>query len=171
MTGSRTTGGDDAALEAVRSDALRLLKARSRTRRELSDRLVKKGHAKSDIGTLLNAFERSGLIDDETVARAHAASALARAPRGESWLRQSLRRRGIEAELATRIAREAMHDRDPLADAMALASRRAALAKRHEPPEATSRRVMAFLARRGYDIDVCKRAVAHAMRQDVSAGE
>ncbi len=171
MTGVTPSRGGDEALEAVRTDALRLLKARARTRRELSDRLARKGHAKADVAALLDAFARSGLINDETVARAHAASALARAPRGESWLRQSLRRRGVEAELATRIAKEAMVERDPLADAVALAVRRVALAKRNEPPEATSRRLMAFLARRGYDFDVCKRAVAHAMKQRPPADE
>lgn len=162
MTRRRNASPDDAPLETARRDALRLLKARPRTRRELSDRLIKKGHAATIIATLLDAFTRAGLIDDAAVARAHAASALQRSPRSETWLRQSLRRRGIEGKLAADIAKESIRDRDPLQDATALAARRLALARRSDPPETTTRRLVAFLVRRGFDLDICRRAVEQA---------
>lgn len=162
---ARPTPGDD-PLEHARRDALRLLEARARTRHELAVRLAKKGHAKDVIARLLDAFAQSELIDDEKVARAHARSILDRGARSEAWMRSALRRRGVAADLAAQVAKETAGARDALHDAMTLASRRLILAKRDEPPQATARRLVAFLARRGYDADTARKAVEQAMRRD-----
>jgi regulatory protein len=68
-----------------------------------------------------------------------------------------LRRKGIDAELAARAA--TMSPEDEMSNARTIAAKRLR-ALRGLPPEARTRRLVAFLARRGYGAEVCSAVVA-----------
>ena len=56
-------------LSRVRADALRLLKLRPRSERELSERLAGKGFAPSEVSAVLQELRQKGLVDDVRFAR------------------------------------------------------------------------------------------------------
>ena len=55
-------------LTKCKKDAFRLLAFRARSTEELRSRLVRKGHDKGDIETLIASFTKEGLLDDEKFA-------------------------------------------------------------------------------------------------------
>lgn len=87
----------------AKTDALRLLKIRPRTERELRERLSRKGHEPSAVDGLLQELKAKGLVDDArffgiTAAGREAALAEARA----LGARQAGRMKGAPAEARAR---------------------------------------------------------------------
>ena len=73
-----------------------------------------------------------------------------------------IRQRGIPAATASEAAEARLKDRDVLADAVDLARRKARVLRPGEDPQVVARKLFAYLARRGFDADVCRAAVAKA---------
>lgn len=101
------------------AEAARALRARDRSRRELDERLARRGVAPAARRATLEALARGGAVDDDRLARARA-DELARRGRGDAAIRFDLERRGVapgavqaalaglepERERAARIARD-----------------------------------------------------------------
>lgn len=144
-------------MDAIRRDAERLVRDRALSRAELANRLAAKGHDRDAIESLIAEYERVGAIDDRSLARSIAESELRRRPCSAQLLEHKLARRGIDPDLAHEIARELTAHRDPFEDALALA-RSALRTMRGKNPDVARRRLLALLARRGYDDDLCRSA-------------
>lgn len=149
-SGSRRSQAPPDAHEA----ALRLLARREYSEWELRSRLARRGFERDAIDGALAALQRAGLQDDERFARSLAAEA--REGRGLAGpaLRAALRRRGVGSDVADRAAGEDPADEE--ARAREIAARRArrlgSLA-----PEVRIRRLVGYLARRGFAPEVCRR--------------
>jgi regulatory protein len=50
--------------EAAREDALKILAATSKSRTQLAERLLARGHSEQIVAELLDRFENVGLLDD-----------------------------------------------------------------------------------------------------------
>jgi SOS response regulatory protein OraA/RecX len=85
--------------EALTASA-RALRRRDLSVRELEERLERRDVAPAEREEAIATLRRSGLVDDERVARSRAA-ALAERGYGDAAIRHDLRRRGISADAAT----------------------------------------------------------------------
>lgn len=115
-----------------------------RSRAELERRLVRYGLPAAVVERAVATIDASGLVDDRGLARSLAAS-LRRRGYGESRIRQTLRNRGLPD-----VDREAESEDDAVLRAVE------ALGRRHRDDP---RRAIGFLARRGFDPGICRRAV------------
>lgn len=154
---------DGAVRWQAREAALRLLAHRPRSRSELADRLRRRDVPGPVIRACLDALEDQGLVDDAAFARAWIRDRLRLKPRGRAALLSELRRKG----LATAVAREAVDEvfRDEEVQDVELAVEAALGWLRRqgprirtalrEPPfsdprEKARRRLLGYLARRGF---------------------
>jgi regulatory protein len=148
----------DADPETVaRGIALRMLDQAPRTRAELATALAKRGVPDDAATAVLDRFDEVGLIDDEAFATAwvdsrHRGRGLARRA-----LSAELRRKGIDAEVATQ-ALEAISAEDEVETARSLVQRRAA-SMRGLPVDVRTRRLVGMLARKGFGGSVAYRVV------------
>jgi SOS response regulatory protein OraA/RecX len=117
--------------------------------RELAFKLERKGHSAAAIAPAVDRLQALGLLDDAEFARLYVEAKLARG-RGPSRLRHDLARLGVSREIADCVlAAVAADTDDPLARPRELITRRAHQL-RAIPRDARRRRLLAFLARRGY---------------------
>jgi regulatory protein len=146
---------------SVKERALRLLSVRSRSRSELQQRLLRADYAPEEVEAALDDLERVGLIDDEAFAR-EVSEYQRRKGMGRRAGMNALRVKGVERELAERIADEA-NPEDEAERALEVASNRLQRLRGLDPVT-RQRRLVDFLMRRGYDPEIarsaCKRAMA-----------
>ena len=141
-------------LEQAKAFLLRSLGARAQTERELDRKLARRGVPPEVAAEALLFARRYEFTDDATLAR-RVAEDLRGSGYGERRAEAKLRARGVAPELvrATLEAVFAPEVDDPLERA------RAALGTRYRLPE-ERRKAIAFLMRRGFSLDVARRAVS-----------
>lgn len=133
--------------------ALTFLAKRRRTRAEVLSHLGA-DFDEREAARAIERVEELGYLDDGAWARAYVAQPRSRG-RGRSALTRELRARGIGAEdLETALA-----SHDDSGEAMVAARKRARALQRLEPA-VRDRRLHAFLARRGFDAETIRRAIA-----------
>jgi regulatory protein len=145
-----------------REAALKLLERTRRTRRDLERRLKEKDFDAATIAATLDRLTEVGLVDDVEYARAWLAGRWGRRPSGWRRLEQELRTKGVSQEDAEK-ARGLLSDRGGAPDEVASAAKLAAQARKRYArlePHVQRQRLYALLARRGYDGDVIRRALA-----------
>jgi regulatory protein len=145
--------------DRLRSLALRRVARSMCSVKGLADALVRKGADRETAARIAADFERLGLVNDEAFANAKARSILARKPAGARLIQSKLRAAGVDAARSKAAASGVLEGRDALEDAVALAQRRARGIAPGVEPEAARRRVFGALARRGFEMDVARRAV------------
>jgi regulatory protein len=149
--------------EAAREAALKLLERTRRTRSDLARRLHDKGFAEAAVEEVLERLERVGLVDDTEYARAYLAGRWGRRPTGWTRLRQELRGRGVGDE-AIAAARAILEQREGGGgDEVVTAHRVIVQAQRRYAslePRVRQQRLYALLARRGFDGDTIRKALA-----------
>ena len=139
----------EAQVEAAYRTVLRCIERRSFARADLGRRLLRKGHTPEAVEAALERAAGQGLIDDAAFAANYVQTRSARG-RGPLRLTRDLMAMGVERGIIDRAvashAREAEGNGDiPLA----LAHKRAAQL-RDLPRHVRRRRVLAYLARRGF---------------------
>lgn len=83
----------------LRQTALRLLARREHTRRELQDKLHKRGFLPADVSALCQDFAEQGYLNDRRIAESSLASATTRTSIGAKLFRKRLIGRGLSPEL------------------------------------------------------------------------
>lgn len=150
----------------ARAICLRLLEARPRSRKELADALAKRGAPDEVAERVLDRFTEVGLVDDAEYARLLTASRVRERGQARRAVAVELRRRGIGDE-DSGAALATIDPEEETATAFRLAARRqrslAAL-----PTDVQLRRLVGYLGRRGYSMDVVRKAAAAAV---TGAGE
>lgn len=139
----------EAQVEAAYRTVLRSIERRSFARADLGRRLRRKGHAPEAVDTALERAAEHGLIDDAAFAANYVETRAARG-RGPLRLTRDLMAMGVERGIIDR----AVSNHAPAADGrvdvpLALAHKRAAQL-RDLPRQVRRRRVLAYLARRGF---------------------
>jgi regulatory protein len=141
--------GAAADIEAAFRTVLRALELRSYARADLGRRLRRKGHPQEAVDAALERAAEVGLLDDTGFARNYVQTRAARG-RGPSRLTRDLLSMGVERSVIDRaVAAEWPEDRDRTAVPLALATKRAAQLGTL-PRQTKRRRVVAYLARRGF---------------------
>ena len=143
----RLTAGADA--EAAFRTLLRALERRSFARADLGRRLVRKGHPRPAVEAALERAQTLGLLDDVAFAVNYVQTRAARG-RGPSRLTRDLTAMGVErGHIDRALAAEWPEGSDRTGVPLALASKRAAQLG-HLPRPVKRRRLLAYLARRGF---------------------
>jgi regulatory protein len=138
-----------ADIEAAYRTVLRSLEIRSFARGDLIRRLVRKGHPRSAVEVAVERAAGFGLLDDAAFALSYVQSRAARG-RGPLRLTRDLLSMGVERSVIDRaIAAQWPEGSDRSTMPLALATKRAAQLG-SLPRHVKRRRVVAYLARRGF---------------------
>lgn len=141
--------------------ALRFLEPRQRATAEVRRRLLHHGYRVELVEGCIERLTELGMLDDAAFARAWVESRDRARPRGERVLRQELRMKGIDPD----VAEASLADRDaerPHADESAAArllDRHASALARVADPRARRQRAYALLARNGIDSETAVSAI------------
>lgn len=148
-----------AQLLMLQDRAIAMLARARRSRLELERRLRRLADAPEHIQRVLDRLADSGLLDDESVARAEAASRFRRGE-GRRKVQQRLAAKGIDRRTAEQVLGEVMEEEavDELALCTEAAERRQR-ALHSLPPAVQRRRLMAYLQRRGFSGDTIGRVM------------
>jgi regulatory protein len=151
----REQGGTETAY----SQALNFLSYRPRSRAETVEYLGKRGLSETQIESVVTRLERARLLDDEAFAQYWVENRERFRPRGARALRYELRTKGISETLID----AALASVDLSASAYRAASRKAQQLSNLD--EATFRKkLVGYLARRGFDYEVAQETAEHYWR-------
>lgn len=137
----------------VASAALRLLRHRPRSEHELRERLLAKGHPAEAVDEALDRVRVWGLVDDADFADEWVRGRRRRRGRSRGALERELRDKGVaEAHIARAVGQiDESDDRRQAAELVrGRLGRRPATAVSGQAAQGERRRLIAFLARRGY---------------------
>ncbi|MDX1564460.1 MAG: regulatory protein RecX [Phycisphaeraceae bacterium] len=135
----------------ARREALRLLGRRAYSASDLADRLGRR-HDAEVAEEVIGQLRRRGLVDDAKLARNLIRQKRSRSPAGSRLLRQTLRQKGIDREVAEEALTEADQVYDAVAEARKLALKKLQSTSYQKIPAAKRRqRLWGLLGRRGFD--------------------
>jgi regulatory protein len=155
--------GEAADIEAAWRSLLRMLERRSFASAELGRKLRRNGHPAAAVEQVIERAFRVRLLDDVAYVNQYVVSRAARG-RGPSRLRRDLAALGIDrATIEAALAAHWPEPEDSLTLARELAQRRSRQLAA-QPVEVRRRRILAFLARRGFSgskvTDLVRRVLA-----------
>jgi len=153
-------------LARARAVALDLLSRKAWTRRQLTDRLRRRGAAAGVAEAVVADFEARGYVDDRAFATAWAEARARGRAYGPRRLREALIAKGVVRTLVDEAVRQAFAEVDEETRARAAAAQRLPLLRR-APPDRAARRLSAYLLRRGFPGDIVRRVVREACRVDM----
>lgn len=151
------------ALERAYKAAGDALARRALTSRALRERLLRRGFDELVVEEVLGALAREGLVNDAAVARELVRETVAHGGAGSPLLETKLASRGVAGDVAKRVIEEELRERNLADDALTLARQRLATLPSGLAPQAKLRRIYAYLARRGFDEEMCTTAAAQAV--------
>ena len=140
--------------------ALNLLAARPYSTQTLRRKLIQKEYSAADADEAIRRLVDNGLLNDAKYAEQYARSKMLTTGASKRRLQQELYRKGIKGELATTAIANVLESEeiDPVAVLERVAKKKLAIMGDLEPM-ILKRRLFAFLARRGYDVDAIKAVV------------
>ena len=160
----------------ARDAAIELVARRPYSRLELKRRLARKGFPRDVVDSALVALEAHRLVDDGAFARSFVRDRLRLRPKGKRRLSQELQEKGVDRATIDTAVSEVFTEQDVREDALARAAAaawlsrqrpeiRQALGRKDRSPERerATRRLMGFLARRGFGGAVASDALRAAV--------
>ncbi|WP_456400814.1 regulatory protein RecX [Mesoaciditoga sp.] len=96
----------------ARNYALRLLKVRLRSKRELFGRLKQKGYSPNVIEEVIHELESANLIDDKRFATFFASDQLEFHVKGQKYIRYKLMMLGVESDIIEEALKDAFENAD-----------------------------------------------------------
>jgi regulatory protein len=157
----------EAAVLATYDRALNLLALRARSARELRRQLVKKGEPAEQVDAAIARLLAAGLLDDAAFARQFTRTKAMGAGMSRRRIQQELSRRGVARDVGDGAIADVFAEEDLDEGAVVeQAARKKLRSLRNLDAETRKRRLFAYLARRGYDLDDIRHAI-----QAVGGGE
>ncbi len=144
------------AIETAYGKALNYLSYRPRSRAEVERYLEKRDLSESQIEAVAARLERAGLLDDEAFARYWVENRERNQPKGPRALRYELRNKGISSRMIDR----ALVSVDVQDSAYRSAARKAQQLA-HLDQGTFTKKIIQYLARRGFDYEVARETAAH----------
>jgi len=146
--------------------ALRQISRRPHTTEEIRMKLHRKQAPARVIEMVIERLQVAKLLDDHSFAQAWVENQQSFRPRGHKALRVELRKKGIENEIIDAVL-EDFDDKEAAYRAAAKATSR----YRSLPPEIGERRLLAYLARRGFSYSLCRKVVDAALKDALVSEE
>jgi regulatory protein len=148
------------------SRSLDMLARAPRSARDLRRRLLLKGEPEADVDATIERLTAAGLLDDAAYARAFVRSKVSSQGFSRRRLQQELARRGVARDVADAAIVEVLHDDEVDGSAnIERVARKKLRALQGLDEETQRRRLFAYLARRGYEVDDV-RAALRRIRHD-----
>lgn len=141
-------------------DAARLLLRGAGSEARVREKLTRRGHSPHAINTAMEMLRRAKVLDDQRAATALAESCAC--DQGEESVRSALVAKGFSPALASKAARQAASSRDEAQAAERVVRPRLGALKKLPPPKAAMR-LLAMLARRGFEEHAARKAVELAL--------
>jgi regulatory protein len=168
VVGRPVAGLEEAiALESARlhsyDRALNMLALRARSSSELARSLVRKGEEKANADWAIARLQEQRLLDDAAFARAFTRSKVVGGKQSRRRVEQELTRKGVSRSVAGEAIENVFEEE--AVDQRAIveeAARKKLRSLSGLEPAVQRRRLYAFLARRGYDLDDIRAAVEAA---------
>jgi regulatory protein len=145
---------DQEAFEGVYRRALRFISRRPHTTEEIRMKLSRKQAPTAVIERVIERLRNVDLLDDHSFAQAWVENRQAFRPRGRKVLRLELRKKGISNDIIEMV----LHGFDD-EDAAYRATEKAYPRYRTLPREVGEQRLLAYLARRGFNYSLCRKVV------------
>lgn len=149
--------------ERAKALALRLLKARGRSRAELLGALEAKGFAPDIAAKVGDDLTRLGYLNDRAFAEDAIRSVTRSGPASREMLERRLERHRVEPAAAGSALNEALAGRAAIDDAAALAAERLSSMPGSLDDLTRARRLLGVLARRGFDEETALEAVRRVL--------
>jgi len=149
--------------ERAKAHALRLLKARARSRAELLGALEAKGFAADITARVADDLQRLGYLNDRAFAEDAVRSVTRRGPASRAMLEDRLARHKVGQTEALAAVDEALAGRSALDDAVTLAAQRLRSVPASLDDQSKARRLLGVLARRGFDEETSLEAVRRVL--------
>ena len=145
--------------------ALNLLSARPYSTSALYRKLIQKKYEAADADDAIRRLVDNGLLNDAKYAEQYARSKILSTGSSKRRLQQDLYRKGIKGDVATTAIANVLEQEeiDPAVVIERVAKKKLAQLGDLEPL-VLRRRLFAFLARRGYDLDEIKAIVGRLVR-------
>ncbi len=153
------------SVETAYDKTLNYLSYRPRSRAEVDAYLRKRGVPDHQIESVAERLERAGLLDDEAFAQFWVEDRERFRPRGLRALRYELRNKGISDEIIDQ-ALAAVN----VSDSAYRSASKKARQLNHEDQQTFYRKIVEYLARRGFDYEVA-RETAERYWTELTAGE
>jgi regulatory protein len=149
------------------SRSLDMLARAPRSARDLRRRLLLKGEAEADVDATIERLTAAGLLDDAAYARAFVRSKVSSQGFSRRRLQLALAKKGVARDIAEAAIVEVLHDDEVDESAnIERVARKKLRALKGLDEDTQQRRLIAYLARRGYDVDEV-RAVMRTVRNEV----
>jgi len=153
------------ALEAERRKALdasfNLLSYRGRSRREIEDRLKRKGIGPERIAETIKRLTELGLLDDVKFAEAFARDRLEFARKGKRVIYAELRKKGVPKQIVEQVLTRALDEEKAAGELLEKVAKRYAALE----PRARYRKLLDLLLRRGFSYDTTERVLKELARK------
>ncbi|MEW6599831.1 MAG: regulatory protein RecX [Nitrospirota bacterium] len=147
----------------IKTAALKLLSYRARSRKEMNEKLRRKGFESGQIEHVIRLLESSGLINDRALAADLLRYSVERKSLGTKGIRLFLAKRGIDRELIDNTL-SAHSPESEEKSALEFAQKKMKIFERY-PPEVVRRRLGGMLQRRGFSSDVTIRTIHSVMKK------
>jgi regulatory protein len=146
----------------ARSFALKLLSYRSRSKKEMFEKLKRKGFSDNEIDNTIYSLEKTGLINDKTLAAELFRYSVERKSLGKKGIEAFLSRRGIDKELVNNVL--STHTNAVEAESAARFAEKKLKSLKKYPEEMVKRRLWGMLQRRGFSVEVIRKTVDSIIR-------
>ena len=160
--GSHQEGPVETCLDA----AFRYLSCRPRSESELRKHLRQRGFDGGCVDEVLSQLRKKGLADDSAFARFWVENRESFRPRSQGRVQRELLDKGIDSETIA----QATAGIDEEASAYRAARRKARTVSTVDY-DGFQRKLLGFLARRGYDDEVCQRTVNRIWQERLKEGQ
>jgi regulatory protein len=168
----RTAVEREAALLATYDRALNMLALRARSSRELRRHLIRKGEPADQVDAAIVRLQASGFLDDSAFARQFARSKAVGAGMSRRRIQQELGRRGVARQVGDEAITD-VFDEEQLDERAVVeqAAHKKLRSLKNLDAETRKRRLYAFLARRGYDLDDIRRVMQAVRDAELDTAE
>ena len=142
--------------------ALRLLSLCDRSRKDLQQKLSKKGYSSEIVTRVILKLESMGYLDDSRYALRYAADAIRIKNRGPHSIKYELQQKGITREIIEETISKVFDDHDEMTVA------RRALIKKYpaRPPRTEIRKLSDYLRRKGFSYDIIMAIIKESWKED-----
>lgn len=162
----------ETAIVTTYDRALNMIALRARSAAELRRLLVRKGELADVVDVAIDRLLRAGFLDDSSFARQFARSKAVGAGLSRRRVQQELARRGVAREIAdSAIAEVFAEEQIDDADTIDRVARKKLKSLARLDPQVQRRRLYAFLARRGYEVDDISRIVRAVVPRESEGSE
>jgi regulatory protein len=155
-------------VERARANALLLLSSRPRSRRELTERLKRKGYPLELVDRVIDDLQAKGYVDDAAFARYWVENRQANQPRGRQALVAELRAKGVATDLIGEVVAPVGDQEEETA--LVLARRRVRSLAGLDDAR-FRQRLTAFLQRKGYAYETVRVVVQTLLRERSAGGD